>query len=309
MTADNAIQAEKKLAALIAAGDEDAVLAWLAGDDLQAIEFTGRCLSLAITSGMVRAACRMGEHGFHLCATDDAAAQRAIEQASSMRGLLDFLERYRYCKAQRSYYLPVVQSGSSIEPVRALLAAGLLSEADMRELLSLSLRMDNPRMARVLADGGAKLVGDIRDEVPAELGGFLPLKAREEEELWVEFATPQRSLETLELIFEHTGALPCAIHHGWWGSYGRQDAFAAKLALIACHSSAAHCDYTARLLETLAAEGEQAGLAVVLGWEALQTSWLDAALAAAQDAGKAQAAAAIMRAMKSADDTLDLLDF
>ncbi len=309
MIADNAIQAEKKLAALIAAGDEGAVLAWLAGDDLPAIEFSGRCLSLAITSGMVRAACRMGEHGFHLCVTDDAAAQRAIDQASSMRGLLGFLERYRYCKAQRSYYLPVVQSDSSIEPVSALLAAGLLSDADKHELLSLSLRMDKPRMARALADGGAKLVANIRDEVPAELGGSLPLKAPSDEELWAEFATPQRSLETLELIFEHTGAQPCAIHHGWWGSYGRQDAFAAKLALIACHSSAAHCDCTARLLETLAADGEQAGLAAVLGWQDLQASWLDAALAAAQDAGKPQAAAAIMRAMQSTDDTLDLLDF
>ena len=309
MPHDSAIEAEKKLAALIEAGDELAVLAWLDQGGARPIEFTGRCLASAITHGMAGAACRLGELGFHLAVTDDAAAQRAIEQASGMRGLLGFLSDYRYCKAQRSYYLPVVESGASLEPVRAMLERGLLGEADESELLSLSLRMDCAALARVLVDCGARLAQDGADGVPAELvKAASDTPKRCDETLWSAFATPQRSLETLELVFEHAGATPCSIHHSWWGSYGRQKDFAAKLSAIACHSDQDHCDCTGQLLETLAVAGEQRGLEAVLAWDGIETSWLDAALVAAQESGETQAAAAIMRA-SSGGCPLDFLDF
>ena len=310
MPRDSAIEAEKKLAALIETGDERAVRAWLDQGGASAIEFTGRCLSSAIARGMTEAACRLGELGFHLSVTDDAAAQRAIEQASGMRGLLGFLSDYRYCKAQRSYYLPIVESEASLDPIRAMQEAGLLGEADESELLSLSLRMDRAPLARALADGGARLAQNDTDGVPAELlktaAGNAP--AQNDEALWSAFATPQRSLEVLELVFEHTGATPCRIHRGWWGSYGRQKDFAAKLSAIACHSDSAHCDCTGQLLETLASAGDQHGLEAVLAWNGIETAWLDAALAAAQQSGKPQAAAAIMHATRE-DDALDFLDF
>ena len=307
---DSAIEAEKELAALIETGDEQAVRAWLDQGGANSVEFTGRCLSSAIARGMTETACRLGELGFHLAVTDDAAAQQAIEQASGMRGLLGFLSDYRYCKAQRSYYLPVVESEASLAPVRAMQKAGLFGKIDESELLSLSLRMDRTPLARVLADGGARLVRDDADGVPAELLKTTAddATAQNDEALWSALATPQRSLETLDLVFEHTGSAPCRIYRGWWGSYGRQKDFAAKLSAIACHSDSAHCDCTGQLLETLASAGEQRGLEAVLAWNSLKTAWLDAALAAAQESGKPQAAAAIMRAT-SEDDALDFLDF
>ncbi len=310
MPHDSAIEAEKKLAALIEVGDEQAIRTWLDQGGASAVEFTGRCLASAIARGMTATACRLGELGFHLAVTDDAAAQRAIEQASGTRGLLGFLSDYRYCKAQRSYYLPVVESEASIAPVRAMQEAGLLGDTDESELLSLSLRMDRAPLARALAGGGARLAQDGADGVPAELLKTTAgdASAQSDEALWSAFATPQRSLETLALVLEHTGATPCSIHHGWWGSYGRQKDFATKLSAIACRSDSSHCDCTGRLLETLASAGEQQGLEAVLAWDGIEDSWLDVALVAAQESGKPQAAAAIMRA-ESEGGALEFLDF
>lgn len=314
MADTKAVQAEKRLAQLLTARDESSVLAWLEEGRAADIEFTGRCLSLAITQGMADAAVALGQLGFHLAVTDDAAAQRAIEQASSMRGLLCFLEGYRYCKAQRSYYLAVVESDDSVRPVERMLAEGLLSTADRVELLSLALRSDKPALARVLADGGAKLSDSAQDEVPVELRSSAHDSATSEGELWARLATPQRSCDTLSLIFEHVNGYPCSVHRSWWGSYARQEGFAAKLAAIACHSDASHCDCTQKLLVALASTGHAAleGLSAVLGWSGLESTWLDEALLAAQEADNAQGAALIMRAAQEAGGSageLDLLEF
>ena len=314
MADTKAVQAEKGLARLLAARDESSVLAWLEEGRAADIEFTGRCLSLAITQGMADAAVALGRLGFHLAVTDDAAAQRAIEQASSMRGLLSFLEDYRYCKAQRSYYLAVVESDDSVCPVERMLAEGLLSAADRAELLSLALRSDKPELARVLADGGAKLSDGTLDEVPADLRLNVTDSTASENELWARLATPQRSCDTLSLIFEHTAGCPCSIHRSWWGSYARQEGFAAKLSAIACHSDASHCDCTQKLLVALASAGHAAleGLSAVLAWGELDPAWLDEALVAAQEASNTQGAALIMRAAQEAGgdtDELDLLEF
>lgn len=314
MADTKAVQAEKGLAQLLAARDESSVLAWLKEGRAADIEFTGRCLSLAITQGMADAAVALGQLGFHLAVTDDAAARRAIEQASSMRGLLSFLEGYRYCKAQRSYYLAVVEGDDSVYPIECMLAEGLFSTADCVELLSLALRSDKPALARVLADGGAKLSDDAQDEVPADLRSSAHDSSASEGELWARLATPQRSCDTLSLIFEHTDACVCSIHRSWWGSYARQEGFAAKLSAIACRSDASHCDCTQKLLVALASAGHTAleGLSAVLGWSGLESTWLDEALVAAQEAGNAQGAALIMRAVQEASgsaDELDLLEF
>ena len=314
MADTKAVQAEKGLAQLLAARDESSVLTWLEEGRATDIEFTGRCLSLAITQGMADAAVSMGQLGFHLAVTDDAAAQRAIERASSMRGLLSFLEGYRYCKAQRSYYLTVVESDDSAYPVERMLAEGLLSTADRAELLSLALRSNKPKLARVLADGGAKLSDGAQDEVPADLRLNVSDSIASEGELWARLATPQRSCDTLSLIFEHTVGFPCSVHRSWWGSYARQEGFAAKLSAIACHSDASHCDCTQKLLVALASAGHAAleGLSAVLAWGELDPAWLDEALVSAQEAGNAQGAALIMRAAQQAGggaDDLDLLEF
>ena len=303
------IEAEKELARLIEEGDEARVQAWLDAGKSRAIEFTGRCLAAAITRGMASAACRMGELGFHLSVTDDEAACRAIEESDGMRGLLGFLSDYRYCKAQRSYYLQVAESPESREPVRRMMAKGLLSDEDATELLSLSLRTNRPELARVLAEGGASLISETADETPVESTSSHMNRRKSNKEHWADFATPQRSLETLELIFDHTEDVPCSIYRSWWGSYGRQEGFAAKVAAIALHSDDSHCDCTRQVLETLAQAGEQAGLEAVLAWDALDVEWLEAALVAAQNASKPQAAAAIMRTMSKTGNELDFLDF
>ncbi len=296
-----AIAAEQELAALLGQGGQEAVIAWIEAGCAAKVEFTGRCLSLAICSGMAQASCRLAQAGFRLCVTDDAAAQEAIAAADGMRGLLGFLERYRYCKAQRSYYLPVVQSPQSAAPLKAMLEDGLLGKRDAAELLSLALRMSNAVLARTLADAGAHLADGADGDIPADLAGApnsgSPAScAKDEPELWGSFATPQRDLATLQLVLEHTVGTPCRICRSWWGSYQRQEGFIRKLAAIACASDAAHCDCTRELLLALAAAGEQKALEAVLGWEGLEPAWLDEALAAAQGAGKTQAAAAIMRA-------------
>lgn len=311
---DTAIEAEKELSALVEAGDERAVIDWLEGPGAALVEFTGRCFGAAVSSGMADASLLMGRLGFHLAVTDDKAAKRAIDQAKSMRGLLGFLEDYRYCKAQRSYYLPVVESDASLGPIEQLLAHGLLSANDKAELLSLALRSDKPKLARALAAGGARLSDGMRDDVPKDLRKSRSDLAANEKDLWARLATPQRTLETLSLIFERTEGHPCSIHRSWWGSYGRQPEFARKLSEIACRSCTEACDCTASLLATLAAAGTSAlpGLSTVLTWENLEQPWLDDALAAAQEANNAQGAALIMRAaqnVSSAADELDLLEF
>ena len=309
MCNDQAIAAEKDLAATIEAGDERAVLAWLEGPLAAQLEFTGRCYSLAITGGMAEAAVLMGRSGFHLAVTDDEAAKRSIEAASSMRGLLDFMGTYRYCKAQRSYYLPVVSSTESTAPIGALLAQGLLSEHDKSELLSLSIRMDNAALARVLVAGGAQLIDDIRQDIPQELREANDVSMDNTGKHWAEMVTPQRSLKMLELIFEQTGNAKVHIHKGWWGSYSRQEGFAARMGAIAKHSSGELCEDTPALLTLLAAAGDASALSEVVVWEGMQTSWLDAALDAARDAKQVEAANVIMRARNAAAGSLDLLDF
>ena len=165
-----------------------------------------------------------------------------------------------------------------------------------------------------MAAGGARLSDGMRDDVPEDLRKSRSDLAANEKDLWARLATPQRTLETLSLIFERTEGHPCSIHRSWWGSYGRQPEFARKLSEIACRSCAEACDCTASLLATLAAAGTSAlpGLSTVLTWENLKQSWLDDALAAAQGANNAQGATLIMRAaqnVSSAADELDLLEF
>ena len=188
---DTAIEAEKELSALVEAGDERAVIDWLESPGAALVEFTGRCFGAAVSSGMADASLLMGKLGFHLAVTDDKAAKRAIEQSKSMRGLLGFLEDYRYCKAQRSYYLPVVESDASQGPIEQLLAHGLLSANDKAELLSLALRSDKPKLARALAAGGARLSDGMRDDVPEDLRKSRSDLAASEKDLWARLATVQ----------------------------------------------------------------------------------------------------------------------
>lgn len=309
MEETQAVDAEKELAALIETSDEDGVISWLDGPKAREIEFTGRCLSDAIGKGMARAACLMGRMGFHLAVTDDPAAQRAISEAASMRGLLGFLERYRYCKAQRSYYLSVVESELACGSIAAMLNEDLLNETDKAELLSLSIRSNNAELARLLADSGALLAQDAGSGIPADLAQRANANPKTQAQLWAQFATPQRSLKMLEIVLEQSGGSSCCIHRSWWGSYQRQADFAAKLSVIACHSSIACCDCPATLLETLAAAGETKGLAAVVRWPGIDAASLDVALRAAQEAGHAQAAAIILGASQQTADALELLEF
>ena len=309
---DAAITAEKKLAQLIACGDEAAVMAWASSGHAQDVEFTGRTFAAAICQGMTQASCLLAREGFNLCVTDDAAAQRAIAAANGMRGLLGFLERYRYCKAQRSYYLPVVQSSTSLQSIKALLGAGLLGKRDAAELLSLSLRMNKASLACVLADGGAKLATLEEDDIPPELSHGSSKQAADdaqgEASLWARFATPQRDIDTLELILHHVEDTPCGIYRSWWGSYARQEGFAVKLAVIAETSDASHCDCPYELTVAFVDAGRQEALEGVLGWNALASVQLGELLERAQQAGRPQAAAAIMRAMHTQPSTLAPLE-
>ena len=312
MQDDAAITAEKELAQLIASGDEAAVMAWANSGRAQDVEFTGRTFAAAICQGMAQASCLLAQEGFNLCVTNDAAAQRAIAAANGMRGLLGFLERYRYCKAQRSYYLPVVQSSASLQPVQALLDAGLLGKRDAAELLSLSLRMNNAPLARVLADGGAKLAVIEEDDIPPELSHGSSKQAVDDAQgeacLWARFATPQRDMDTLELVLQRAEGTPCGVYRSWWGSYARQEDFAAKLAVIAAASDADHCDCPYELAAALVEAGQQEALEDVLDWDALAPAQLGELLERAQQAGRPQAAAAIMRAMHTRPGALAPLE-
>ena len=302
-------EVEKRLAAAVILGDENLVERELAAIGPSNIEFTGRCYAAAITGGLVRATVLFGRAGFHLNVMDEPAVIAELAtSAGGMRGLVGFMERYRYCRAQRTYYLPVVQSAASVAPIRALLEEGVgLSERDKSELLSLAVRQDNVELARALVDGGAQLYGDIHDAAPRDLQGMTSIAPTENP--WADQLSPRCSQAMIAFILEQLGESPCPVRADWFKLYFRDPQFGAKLALIAPHSTRERCEAPGQLLEVLAREGYARSAAAVLDWGGFAAETLDPALEAARNAGHVEIAADILKAKQAAATPLAPLDF
>ena len=302
-------EAEMRLAEVVLAGDEDAIERELAAIGARTIEFTGRCYAAAITGGLVRTAVLFGRAGFHLNVMDEPAVIAELEaNAGGMRGLVGFMERYRYCRAQRTYYLPVVQAPAAVEPIRALLAEGVgLTERDKSELLSLSVRQDNVELARVLVGGGAQLYSDIHEAAPRDLHGMTSVAMTDNP--WMDQLTPRSSLSMIAFIIEQLDDCPCPIKSDWFKLYFRDPEFAAKLALIAPHGCGELCEDARSLFVELARAGFASAVSAVLSWGDIEAEALDAALDAAREAGHVEIAADILKAKQAAATPLDFLSF
>jgi len=309
MVESNPIDLEKALFTAVESHDLEAAEALLSDDGRTALELTGRCFAHAITHGNTEMALLLGRAGCCLNVLDEPAVVALLESGEAgMRGLVGFLQRYRYCKAQRTYYLSVVQAPASVEPVRALLAQGAgLTTHDQAELLSLSIRQDNVELARCLVEGGAQLIEDIHDAVPDDLLGKAGV--RNAHSPWVEQLSPQSGKETILFVLEQVGDAPCPVRAAWFKLYFRDPLFADKLALIAPHSNAALCEDTAALLETLARAGHARAIESVLTWDGLDVDACAPALAAAQDAGHIQIAAALLERMHTCTFRIEPLSF
>lgn len=290
---------ERALASALETGDESDALVLFERMGRAGIEFSCRCFMLAITEGMERASAAFARAGFHLAATDEPAVQALIERDGSMRGLSMFMKEYRYCKAQRTYYLPVVESDASVGPVRALLAEGLLPRRDQEELLTLSIRHGKPALARVLLDGGAQLAPSIREAVPEDLrGGMSDFVELGQRDRWVEFATPLLSIEVLRIVLEQVGDAICPMKRAWFSAYGRTPDFACKLAMIALHSDGAHCEDIEAALSTVAADSQLDAVHAMCAWDNVSVGVLEAAHVAACAAGAVEAAAVLLAAKR-----------
>lgn len=305
----DAIDAEKRLATAVLTGNEELIERELDIIGTDALEFTGRCYAAAITAGLVATTVLFGARSFHLNVMDEPAVHAELASgASGMRGLVGFLERYRYCRAQRTYYLPVVQASASVEPIRALLDAGVgLTDRDKSELLSLSVRQDNVALARTLVDGGARLYEDIRDAAPSDLHGMTSIAYTENP--WIDQLSPRSSLAMISFILEQVADNPCPIRADWFKLYFRDPQFGDKLALIAPLGSWELCEEPRALLFELARGGHAKAVAAVLGWGRFEECDLDAALDAARDAGYIEIAAEILRAKQTSATPLGFLSF
>lgn len=303
------IRAEAQLAEAVESADEERIARELAEIGRENIEFTGRCFALAITGGLIGTAVLFGRAGFHLNVMDEPAVQAELAESSAgMRGLVSFMQRYRHCKAQRTYYRHVVQEPRSVGPIRALLREGVgLTERDCSELLSLAVRQDNVALARCLVEGGAQLADDIRIAAPADLGENASSAASEGP--WAELLSPRASLDAIAFVLEQLGGAPCLIRADWFKLYFRDPQFSAKLALIAPHSTADRCEDPSALLAELARGGHVKAVRAVLDWKGLDASCADEALGIARAKGHVEIASAIIQAQRTAAPALQPLEF
>ena len=281
----DARDAEETLAAAILTGDEvrvREVFAALCRDD---IEFTGRCYAAAITMGMVETSLMFGRARFCLDVTQEPAVRAALESgAGGMRGLRSFLEAHRYCKARRTYYLPVVQADASLAPIGALLREGVgLNEADKTELLSLAIRFDKVELARLLALHGAKSP-------------------------WLDAVSPHCSADMLAFLLENASGGSCCVRDAWFKLYFREPAFAKRLASIVMRCEGDRCENVGATIVTLARAGECAALAHALSWPEARACFeaLDEALEAARAEGQVEAMALLIEAASEGADACAL---
>ena len=302
------VEAEKRLAAAVLSGDEDAVRREFdaVGDS---VEFTGRCFAAAITQGLVRTALLLARAGFHLNVMDEpAVAAELATGEGGMRGLSGFMGRYSYCRARRTYYLPVVQGPESAGPVSALLSEGVgLTERDKTEMLSLSVRQGNVALARVLVEGGARLRDDIHDAAPSDLRGKASVSTAGDP--WAEQLSPRSSMQMIAFVLEQMDGRACPVRADWFKLYFRDPQFSEKLALIAVRSCRELCEDARSLLVELSRGGQVRAVESVLAWGGFDADVLDPAIEAARSAGHVEIAAALLRAKQASPRSLEFLDF
>ena len=303
------VEAEARLARAVEGADEAFVARELADIGRASIEFSGRCFALAITRGLVETSLLFGRVGFHLNVMDEPAVRAELASGCAQtRGLLEFMRRYRGCRAQRTYYLPIVQEERSLEPIRALLAQGEgLTARDCSELLSLALRQDKVELARVLVQGGARLPDDIHDAAPRDLAGKMSVPACASP--WVEQLSPRCSMQTIGFVLEQLQGAPCPVRADWFKLYFRDPLFSDKLALIALQANAELCEDAAALLAELARGGHMQALRSVLAWDGLRAEDLDEALRIAREAGQVEMSAALLQARRARAKPLEALSF
>ena len=303
------MEAEQRLADALLSGDEELAVRELGAIGRENLEFTGRCYALAITGGMAKAALAFGRAGFHLNVMDEPAVLAEIAASGgATRGLVDFMRRYRACKAQRTYYLPIVQEPAAAECVRALLAHGVgLTERDCSELLSLAVRQDNVQLARVLVDGGAQLAVDIHEAAPSDLAGKMSSLAPADP--WVDQLSPRSSLAMIAFVIEQMGGDPCPVRADWFKLYFRDPQFSEKLALIAPHANAETCECPDALLAELARGGHTEAVRAVLGWHGLDADACTEALTIARECGHVEMAAALLQVRHASASALEPLAF
>ena len=303
------IEAEKRLAQAVSTADESFIAAELAAIGRESLDFTGRCYAAAITAGLESTAVLFGRNGFCLNVMDEPAVRQIVESGTAgTRGLVGFMQRYRYCRAQRTYYLPIVQQSLSTEPIRALLAEGSgLTERDKTELLSLSVRQDNVGLARVLVEGGAQLYDDIRLAAPDDLQANMAVGNAADP--WAVQLSPRSSLPMIDFVLDQMGDGPCPVKADWFKLYFRDPQFGAKLALIAPHADEGLCEDGRALLVELSGGGHSKAVRSILHWASFSADELDEALSAAQEAGHVEVAAELLRERQARSATLDFLAF
>lgn len=305
------VEAEQALFAAVETGDLERARALTSGAAREQLAFTGRCYAHAICNGMTEFALLFAQSGFCLNVTSEPAVKDLLASgADRVRGLRGFLETYRYCRAQRTYYLPVVQSAASTEVVRALLAANVgLTAADASELLSLSIRMGNVELARALAEGGAHLPGGVYDTIPDDLRGKSEIAQTHSSSPWVEAVSPQHGLPMLTFLLEHCDPASCPIRRDWFKLYFRDPEFADRLALIVDKAAPALCEDFDALLVTLAPTNHTSALHTLMQWPQAHKANLEAALAAAREARRVDTVTLLLNAQHAQAPALTALDF
>ena len=328
-----AIENEKKLFAAIEQGETEALQAFETIGGREGLEFSCRCYSAAISKGMVALSLAFAKAGFVLSVADEpfmkaslaaasakpAAAKPAKTQPAAAgsittkpadakpadakpacaRGLKTFMEQYRYCKAKRTYYLPIALCTFSAKPLEALMQAKLLPEHDASEILTLALRHGNINLARTLVAQGATLPNSIRGSIPENLKGKSAIYDNDSGNRWRSFVSPCYTLEVIELALEHAGSSPCSVLASWMLSYKREPNFAQKLATIVLRSNASHCENAPDVLCVLAEAGQTVAVEYMTSWSTIDANNLAHAYEAAQQAGQVETAALLIRARKA----------
>ena len=318
-----AIENEKKLFAAIEQGETEALQAFETIGGREGLEFSCRCYSAAISKGMVALSLAFAKAGFVLSVADEpfmkaslaaasakpaaagsittkpADAKPAAAKPACARGLKTFMEQYRYCKAKRTYYLPIALCTFSAKPLEALMQAKLLPEHDASEILTLALRHGNINLARTLVAQGATLPNSIRESIPENLKGKSAIYDNDSGNRWRSFVSPCYTLEVIELALEHVGSSPCSVLASWMLSYKREPNFAQKLATIVLRSNASHCENAPDVLCVLAEAGQTAAVEYMASWSTIDANNLAHAYEAAQKAGQVETAALLIRARKA----------
>lgn len=289
-----AVAFEKALAVAVETEDEEHIAHVLRGIDRTALEFTGRCYASAMRRGLTRTTVLFAENGFHLNVADEPAAKRLLGDGGNPHALFGFFDRYAYCRPQKEYWLAVVDSGKSLEPVRALLERGVgLTDEDKANMLALAIQYDKVPLARLLAAFGVSPAQVAGDALPASLAaagcGRNP---------WVEAASPHHEAAMLRFLLEQVEGDVFPIRRYWFALHFRERHFAERLALIALRSSSDLCEDPASTVRVLAAAGQIAALSRVLSWESVRACDLSGALDAARESGNAEAAALVLEAMR-----------